>query len=212
MNSKLTIIRAKSRLVWVAILVAIITVPTACGHHRRPVARTTQTKVLVKDNKTEAGDTIRSEISYMVERIAVIDRVRSIYELVRAYYLTQGGVTDNDLLDKAYCSMSWNKLLLQVRAKEGQTGHLFYEINPWSMTIDGGKNISYDDFEVTHIIKGDPMRASVTFTVYEADTYTPARVDLVFEDGRWVIDNFYNLKYQMDVRNCMWEFLAKDLL
>ena len=52
------------------------------------------------------------------------------------------------------------------------------------------------------------MRASVAYTVYGMETYTPAQVDLVFEKGRWVIDNFHNLRYMLDVRNSMKQFLA----
>jgi len=52
----------------------------------------------------------------------------------------------------------------------------------------------------------------VSFTVYEATTYVPARIDLVFEEGRWVIDNFHNLKYMTDFRESMWDFLRNDYL
>jgi len=108
-----------------------------------------------------------------------------------------------------FCSKSWNKLLLAVRCKEEQSGTLFFEINHWSMTRYSGVLLSFDEFEVEHVdLLSDVKRASVTFTVYEADTYTPARIDLVFEDGRWVIDNFHNLKYMIDVRNAMWNYVA----
>ena len=121
----------------------------------------------------------------------------------------RGGSCENELFDKAFCSKSWNKLLMAVHRKEEQTGTLFFEINHWSMLRYSGVQLSFDEFEVEHVDLFSPVkRASVTFTVYEADTYTPARIDLIYEDGRWVIDNFHNLKYGIDVRNAMWNYLA----
>jgi len=55
-------------------------------------------------------------------------------------------------------------------------------------------------------------RASVSFVVYNDDTYTPARIDLVYEDNRWVIDDFHNLRYMIDLRNCMWDYLTHDIV
>lgn len=198
---------------WVAFLLLVcMSAFTACSRGKRPVHEL-PASVIASDSVSES-DTLdgQSEVAIMMERMAVLERAKSIYSLVRAYYRSQGGVVDNDLFDKSFCSMSWNKLLLMVRGKEGMTNTLFYEINPWSMTIDGGKIVTFDDFEVTRLVMGEKKKATVAFVVYEADTYTPARVDMVYENGRWVIDNFYNLKYGMDVRNCMWEYLAKDMM
>jgi hypothetical protein len=100
---------------------------------------------------------------------------------------------------------------MAVRWKENLTGALFFESNYWSMTRDAGI-VSFDEFEVTNIELEPQMMASVSFTVYEATTYVPARIDLVFEEGRWVIDNFHNLKYMTDFRESMWDFLRNDHL
>lgn len=203
----------KRASLWVALLLlACVLAFTACSRGKGPVHKL-PAGVLASDSAL-VPDTLngQSEVEIMMERMAVLERAKSIYSLVRAYYRSQGGVVDNDLLDKSFCSISWNKLLLMVRGKEGMTNTLFYEINPWSMTIDGGKIVTFDDFEVTRLVMGEKKKATVAFVVYEADTYTPARVDMVYENGRWVIDNFYNLKYGLDVRNCMWEYLAKDML
>lgn len=203
----------KRASLWVALLLlACVLAFTACSRGKGPVHKL-PAGVLASDSAL-VSDTLNglSEVEIMTERMAVLERAKSIYSLVRAYYRSQGGVVDNDLLDKSFCSISWNKLLLMVRGKEGMTNTLFYEINPWSMTIDGGKIVTFDDFEVTRLVMGEKKKATVAFVVYEADTYTPARVDMVYENGRWVIDNFYNLKYGLDVRNCMWEYLAKDML
>ena len=80
------------------------------------------------------------------------------------------------------------------------------------MTRYSGVIVNFDEFELTSMSLEPEKRATVDFTVYEADTYTPASIDLVYEDGRWVIDDFHNLKYMLDVRNCMWDFLVTDII
>ena len=160
-----------------------------------------------------SADRQNMETQLNMERGAVLERVKTIYQLVRSEYAIRGGSYDNELFDKAFCSKSWNILTMAVHCKEHQTGTLFFEINPWSMARYSGVIVSFDEFEVDKIdISGETKRASVTFTVYEDDTYTPARIDLVCEKGNWMIDNFYNLKYGLDVRNCMWEYIAHDVI
>ena len=80
------------------------------------------------------------------------------------------------------------------------------------MTLYSGVIVSFEEFEVNNVTLDPEMRASVSFTVYENDTYTPARVDLVYEDGRWVIDNFHNLKYMMNVRTCMSQYINTEMV
>ena len=50
------------------------------------------------------------------------------------------------------------------------------------------------------------------FTVYEMYTYCPARIDMVYEDGRWVIDNFYDKKFMVDVRSSMQQYIATNFI
>lgn len=72
---------------------------------------------------------------------------------------------------------------------------------------------TFEEFEVTKLVMDEQgISASVSFVVYEPDTYVPARVDLVFENGRWVIDNFYDLRYMLNLRHCMWNYLNHDIV
>ena len=169
-----------------------------------------QATTAVKDAAQLATpDTLNIEMRAQIERGVILSQVRNVYRLLRSEYMYRGGSCENELFDKAFSSKSWNKLLMAVHRKEEQTGTLFFEINHWSMLRYSGVQLSFDEFEVEHVDLFSPVkRASVTFTVYEADTYTPARIDLIYEDGRWVIDNFHNLKYGIDVRNAMWNYLA----
>ena len=158
-------------------------------------------------NEVVVADMSNSEVSMELERQVVLNRVRDIFRYVKSDYVIYGPAAENELLDKLFCSKSWNEMLMEVRRKEAATGTLFFEINYWTMTRDPG-TISFDEFEVTSLNLFGEKRASVSYTVYEADAYNPARVDLVYEDGKWMIDNFHHLKYMLDMRSCMWNYVA----
>lgn len=157
-------------------------------------------------------DSVKSEMALQLERKALLERVRAMYTLVKHECIYLGGSVDNDMLDKSFCSKSWNKLLMAVRSKEHNTGTLFFEVNKWTMTYDSDL-VSFDEFEVQDLnMDANEMTATVNFTVYASDTYTPARIELVYEDGNWKIDNFYHLKYGLNLRSQMWDYLGNDLI
>lgn len=154
-------------------------------------------------------DTLNTEVQMKMEAAVVKARVEGIYQIVKQMYMSHGGVTENEILDRCYCSKSWNKLLMAVRRHEYETNTLFFEIDHWSMTRKPCM-VSFDEFEVFSLTLGSQMTASVSFTVYEDDTYTPAYVDLVYEDGKWMIDNFHDMKYLRDARESMKRYLVDD--
>ena len=161
----------------------------------------------ISTDSPSLSDTLTTEISAEVERGVVLERVQNIYSLIKQECTYMGGSTDSDLLDKAFCSESWNQLLMAVRRQEYLTNTLFFEVNHWTMSHDT-ELVNFDEFQVRNlVISEDEMRAQVDFTVSEPDNYIPARIELVFEDGQWKIDNFYHLKYMFNLRERMWEFL-----
>lgn len=173
----------------------------------------TEDKQLVEQaSMTALPDSVKSEMALQLEREALMARVKAIYNLVKQETIYMGGSVDNDLLDKSFCSKSWNKLLMAVRSKEHNTGTLFFEVNKWTMAYDSDL-VSFDEFEVQDLnMDANEMTATVNFTVYASDTYTPARIELVYEDGNWKIDNFYHLKYGLNLRSQMWDYLGNDLI
>ena len=161
----------------------------------------------ISTDSPSLSDTLTTEISAEVERGVVLERVQNIYSLIKQECTYMGGSTDSDLLDKAFCSESWNQLLMAVRRQENLTNTLFFEVNHWALSHDT-ELVNFDEFQVRNlVISEDEKRAQVDFTVYEPDNYIPARIELVFEDGQWKIDNFYHLKYMFNLRERMWEFL-----
>ena len=165
------------------------------------------------DKDTVKSDSIVSEMALVIERQVVLERVRSIYGLIKQECTYLGGSVDNDWLDKSFCSKRWNDLLMAVRRKEFQTNSLFFEVNRWTMTYDSNL-ISFDEFEVEDCFIGpnNEKTATVNFTVFASDTYTPVRLELVYEDGQWKIDNFYHMKYMLNLRQCMYRYIGSDML
>lgn len=169
--------------------------------------------VATKTTQKKSSPIKSTEVALALEREVVLDRVKRIYSIIRQECTYMGGSVDSDLLDRTFCSKRWNQLLLAVRAKEHQTNTLFFEVNRWTMAYDLDL-INFDEFEVAdiHIGPNNQKTAIVNFTVFDMDSYTPARLELVYEDGQWKIDNFYHMKYMLNLRQCMYRYLNNDML
>ena len=184
----------------------------AMGYQMAHHQETEDEQIVEQVSMMATPDSVTSEMALQLEREALLERVRAMYTLVKHECIYLGGSVDNDMLDKSFCSKSWNKLLMAVRSKEHNTGTLFFEVNKWTMTYDSDL-VSFDEFEVQDLnMDANEMTATVNFTVYASDTYTPARIELVYEDGTWKIDNFYHLKYGLNLRSQMWDYLGNDLI
>jgi hypothetical protein len=153
-----------------------------------------------------------SEMQLEMERAVILDYVQNIFRVVNDDQRTITGFVNSGLCDRAFCSKSWNKLIKSIKRKEYLTGTLFFEVDYWTMTRDPGM-VTFEDFEVTKLVMDEKEKsASVSFVVCEYNDDVPARVDLVYEDGRWVIDNFYDLRYMLNLRHCMWNYLNNDFI
>ena len=102
-------------------------------------------------DSTLVSDTLQSEVSAMLERGVVLERVQTIYSLIKQECTYLGGSTDTDLLDKAFCTKSWNQLLMAVRRQEYLTNTLFFEVNHWTMSHDSDL-VSFEEFEVRNMV------------------------------------------------------------
>ena len=71
-------------------------------------------QVLLTDSVTKS-DHLASEMAVQVESGIVLEHVRNVYNLVKHETQNMGGSVNSDLLDKAYCSKSWNELLMADR-------------------------------------------------------------------------------------------------
>lgn len=199
------------KVLFVGLTLVIGLLSTSCqGSGKGTPENGSGTEKVLKD--TVKSDSVLSEMALAIERQVVLERVKCIYGLIKQETTYLGGSVDNDWLDKAFCSKRWNDLLMAVRRKEFQTNSLFFEVNRWTMAYDSNL-ISFDEFEVADCFIGsnEDKTASVNFTVYTSDSYSPVRVELVYEDGQWKIDNFYHLKYMLNLRESMYQYLDNDM-
>ena len=195
------------RVLLIGLPVITLLMMSSCGGSKSEASTDTESPEILGTDTTLVSDTLTSEVSAMVERGVVLERVQTIYSIIKQECTYLGGSSDSDLLDKAFCTKSWNQLLMAVRRQEYLTNTLFFEVNHWTMSHDTDL-VSFEEFEVRNIVYSDnEKRAQVDFTVYEDKSYTPARIELVYEDGQWKIDNFYHLKYMFNLRERMWEYL-----
>ena len=195
------------------LLLALVTlhITTSCQDDKKTLSSAERLPELAKDT-VRSVDTLSTETKLLVESEVVLECAKSIFREVKNYQLSCGGIVMNELFDKMYCSTSWNDMLMSVRRKEFETNTLFFEVDYWAMTRELGF-VTFDEFRVSKlVVNEDEKFASVDFTVYDLFTYNPARVDMVYENGRWVINNFYDLKYGVNVRNSMMEYLVTDLI
>ena len=210
-NHTIEIVKRLVEVLGIGLLFVVIILSIGCQGSKKGPAGDDSQKMIMKDSAL--SDSLKSEMALALEREVVLDRVKLIYTFIQHECTYMGGSTDSDLLDKAFCSKRWNKLLMAVRAKEHETTSLFFEVNRWTMAYESDL-ITFDEFEVAdlHIGPNNQKTAVVNFTVYEPDTYTPARVELVYEDGQWKIDNFYHLKYMLNLRQCMYRYLDNEVV
>ena len=102
---------------------------------------------------------------------------------------------------------------MAVRCKESETGRLFFEVDRWSMMREQKSYVSFENFKVDDVwFDGSQKRAVVSFEVFDNEIYTPARIELVYVDKHWMIDDFHNLRYMIDMRSSMLEYLCQEML
>lgn len=211
-NQPLKIVIALRDVSVVILAITSLILTFTCLEERQLAAYEKET-ASVSDTICQTADTTNTEMRMALERAVVLERVKEIYLLVRNEYACNGGSYEYEWFDRAFCSKSWNKLLMAVRCKEERTGTFFFEVDRWSMLRYPTSYVSFEEFEVNDLwMEGNQKWASVSFVVYDGDTYTPARVNLVYEGNRWLIDDFHNLRYMLHMRNCMWDYLAHDLV
>lgn len=171
--------------------------------HSETVSQNTPVLALETNNQNVQ---LNSEVQMVLEQSAVLERVKDIFRIVEEDQNSLEGLVESGLCDQMFCSKSWNELLDAVREKENVTCMPCFEVDYWHMTRDP-EFVTFDDFRVSHMLVNGKNTASVSFTVYDANEEVPARVDLVFEDGRWLIDNFYHLKSMLNLKHSMWYYL-----
>ena len=146
-----------------------------------------------------------------LDTISVVQRVDDIYAHVFDLYGKLSETFDFssfDNIDSLYCSADWNAWVARVNdfdrrhVDEGMMG--FFDADYWVMGQDS-QDLSVSDIRVIEMTEST---ATVEFNLHNCGSISPVRLELVMEDGAWRIDNFIDVKYDLNWKAGMKEYLA----
>lgn len=151
-----------------------------------------------------------SQVKSVEEEVAALNsRIKEIYGAVEKAYSSDAALPTNSNLDVKYCSKAWRRTVSEVAAKQEETGDLCLDMDYWVMGQDYD-NVKVTNYYLEKIMLEDAEYGTVaafTLKIHNCGSVTPVRVDLIKENGKWVIDNFTDLKYNIDFRKMMQEYL-----
>lgn len=171
---------------------------TSCGNkNASSVIRVGEEEAVVDSTNAETVNPADPEL--------IANRVSSIYEAVATAYPEIRDITPStDSLDLAYCSSQWQTLVAMVNAKDAEEMGVdhFFDSDYWIMGQDWGK-ISVSDIKVS--LKDD-NHADVNLILHNLSD-TKLKLEMVFERGEWLIDNFIDLSNDVDWKKNMTKYL-----
>ena len=142
----------------------------------------------------------------------VVQRVNDIYTQVFDLYGKASATSDFSSLeniDSLYCSADWNEWVARVNdfdrqhEDDGMIG--FFDADYWIMGQDW-QDLSVSDIRV---IDMTDSTATVELNLHNCGSITAVRLEMLLEDGQWQIDNFIDVKYDVNWKAGMKEYLAE---
>jgi len=148
----------------------------------------------------------------------VVERVNEIYNDVFHHYelmAASGGFKDRLVGIKPpaikYCTHDWNDWVRRVTSYDATHGgdgmEGFFEADYWIMGQDWG-DLALSDVQVMSMTDST---AVVQLNLHNLGSVTALRLDLRQEDGAWKIDNFIDVKNDIDWKTNMKEYLAGEM-
>ena len=143
----------------------------------------------------------------------VVQRVNDIYTQVFDLYGKASATSDFSSLeniDSLYCSADWNEWVARVNdfdrqhEDDGMIG--FFDADYWIMGQDW-QDLSVSDIRV---IDMTDSTATVELNLHNCGSITAVRLEMLLEDGQWQIDNFIDVKYDVNWKAGMKEYLAGE--
>lgn len=165
---------------------------------------------LPSSNKVQPTTAGQEEVSQQ----DVINRVYEIYSVVYTIYNAwASGDTTVSLMeydfDSEYCSRDWNHMVARVDAYDNNHEEIemgFFDADYWVMGQDA-QDLSISDVNLVSF-QGD--KAVVEFDRENCGSTSHVRLEMVYEDGEWKIDNFIDVNPEFGDLN--WKANMKDYL
>lgn len=148
-----------------------------------------------------------------LDTISVVQRVSDIYAQVFDLY---GKVSETfdfsslENIDSLYCSADWNAWVARVNdfdrqhEDDGMMG--FFDADYWIMGQDW-QDLSVSDIRVVEVKNST---ATVELNLHNCGSITAVRLEMLLEDGQWQIDNFIDVKYDVNWKAGMKEYLSGE--
>lgn len=156
-----------------------------------------------------------------VDTAAVVSRVQEIYDAVFNVYNKEDSLRNMDIqmengtwenrakFNADFCSKEWNALISKIDEIDSlyHSGELgFWEADYWIMGQDW-HNLSISDVKVLSVT---PEEAAVEFKLHNLDAEYPVSLRMVNEDGNWKIDDFVDVKNDLDWKRSMQEYVTDE--
>lgn len=140
----------------------------------------------------------------------LISRVQAIYDKVFGEY---NRANENEEMpqfspDEDFCSKDWNSMLQKIEEYDAANNPDeigFFDADYWVMGQDFA-DLSISDIQV---VKQDGDDAEVEFILHNQGDKIKVKLEMEFERGDWYIDNFIDLKYDLNWKEDMKEYLKQ---
>ena len=166
------------------------------------------TTLIPSGNEAPPIESVQQEQTDMASPEIIEERVKVIYDAVAAAYPELHEIPPStDSLDIAFCSGQWQTLVEMVNNKDSEDmgEERFFTADYWIMGQDYGK-ISVSDVKAE--LKDDGTHANVSLILHNL-TEIKVKLEMVFENGEWKIDNFIDQSKNVNWKENMIKHLEK---
>ena len=147
-----------------------------------------------------------SQTKSVEEEVAALNsRIKEIYGTVERVY--KRDALPNTDLDAKYCSKAWRQTVKAVSAKQNKTDELCLDCDYWIMGQD------WQDLGLSRVRAREitDSTAVVDFLLHNCGEEIPVSLDMVRQDGRWLIDNFFNVRDDFSFKDEMLQYVEPEV-
>ena len=197
----LEITKSKAFMKKLLFLCSVALALTSCysGNNSKPVIPSIDDEVVT--------DSTSAEVQNHADPVLIEERVKLIYEAVaRCYPEIHDLSPTTDSLDMAFCSTQWQTLVGMVNEKDASSmgGTGFFDTDYWIQGQDWGK-IGISNVKVK--VKDD-SHADINLDLHNITT-KKVKLQMIFERGEWMIDNFIDETNKVNWKQNMTKYLEE---
>lgn len=156
-----------------------------------------------KGQGSDSTEVAQTEVSDLPDPVAA---VKDIYRHVEETTKDNGEFGSGVDLLELYASAEFQEIVRQVRVKDMSVDVGYYiDFDFWYQAQDV-ENFSTSDFKL-HSISPDNSKAVVDFNIHNCGNTTRMRVQVVYQDNKWKVNDFINRDQYYDIGYDMTEYI-----